>query len=151
MQRPGNWFGWRTAPICASLMRLSKRQEEALAARRRLPRPLLPSPFDHAAATLRFDPGKADVAALVKAPTDAGFRQRRTGERMDTIVVESTLTCPQCGHVKHETMPVDAYQFFYECEGCEALLKPLPGDCCVFCSYGSVKCPPAQARRSCCG
>lgn len=24
------------------------------------------------------------------------------------------------------------------------------GDCCVYCSYGSVKCPPIQAQRSCC-
>ncbi len=70
---------------------------------------------------------------------------------MDTIVVESTLTCPQCGHVAHETMPVDACQFFYQCVACETLLKPRPGDCCVFCSYGSVKCPPVQAGRSCCG
>lgn len=70
---------------------------------------------------------------------------------MDAIVVESALTCPQCGHVTHETMLVDACQFFYECEGCKALLNPLPGDCCVFCSYGSVKCPPVQAMKSCCG
>jgi hypothetical protein len=34
------------------------------------------------------------------------------------------------------------------------LLKPLPGDCCVICSYGTVKCPPVQAAGSptgCCG
>ena len=24
------------------------------------------------------------------------------------------------------------------------LIQPLPGDCCVFCSYGSVRCPPKQ-------
>lgn len=106
---------------------------------------------DRVTATLRFDPGEADLAAPVKANIDTGFRQRRAGERMDTIVVESTLTCPQCGHVKHETMPVDACQFFYECEGCKALLRPLPGDCRVFCSYGSVECPQVQARRSCGG
>lgn len=54
-------------------------------------------------------------------------------------------------------MPTDACQYFYDCKGCGALLKPLPGDCCVFCSYGSVPCPPVQvARRAedgkgCCG
>lgn len=26
-----------------------------------------------------------------------------------------------------------------------------PGDCCVFCSYGSVPCPAVQQDRSCCG
>jgi hypothetical protein len=28
------------------------------------------------------------------------------------------------------------------------MLRPKPGDCCVFCSYGSVPCPPIQAERS---
>ncbi|KAI5913875.1 hypothetical protein GH664_15635 [Thauera sp. 2A1] len=48
-------------------------------------------------------------------------------------------------------MPTDACQFFYECCNCKALLRPNPGDCCVFCSFGSVKCPPIQAQRGCCG
>lgn len=59
-------------------------------------------------------------------------------------ILQSTLTCPHCGHVKTETMPTDACQWFYECDGCHALLKPLSGDCCVFCSYGDVPCPPIQ-------
>jgi hypothetical protein len=66
------------------------------------------------------------------------------------IVSESTITCPRCGVSKEELMPTDACQYFYECTGCKALLKPLPGDCCVFCSFGTVKCPPIQAQRSCC-
>ena len=47
-------------------------------------------------------------------------------------------------------MPVDACQYFYECTGCKRLLKPKQGDCCVFCSYGSVRCPPIQEQRDCC-
>lgn len=68
----------------------------------------------------------------------------------------STITCPLCGHRKIETMPVDACQYFYDCEGCHAVLKPKLGDCCVFCSYGDVACPPVQAAKldggqaSCC-
>jgi hypothetical protein len=62
------------------------------------------------------------------------------------IAQESVITCPQCGHRKAERMPADACQWFYECAACRALLKPKPGDCCVFCSYGSVPCPPVQAR-----
>jgi len=58
------------------------------------------------------------------------------------VILESTLTCPRCGHVKTETMPTDACQWFYECEQCHTVLKPKPGDCCVYCSYGSVPCPP---------
>jgi hypothetical protein len=42
-------------------------------------------------------------------------------------------------------MPTDACQFFYECKGCGALLRPRRGDCCVFCTYGTVPCPPVQA------
>ena len=57
----------------------------------------------------------------------------------------STLTCPQCGRRETETMPTDACQYFYDCKGCGAVLKPKAGDCCVFCSYGDVVCPPIQA------
>ena len=31
--------------------------------------------------------------------------------------LNSTLTCPQCGHQSLETMPTDACQFFYDCNG----------------------------------
>lgn len=54
----------------------------------------------------------------------------------------STITCPSCGHRETELMPTDACVFFYDCPGCGERLKPLDGDCCVFCSYGDVKCPP---------
>jgi hypothetical protein len=68
-----------------------------------------------------------------------------------SIVLDSILTCPACGFAKSETMPTDACQFYYECTNCGALLRPNKGDCCVFCSFGSVKCPPKQADESCCG
>jgi len=66
------------------------------------------------------------------------------------LIPDSTITCPECGHQKKETMPTDACQWFYECESCHALLKPLEGDCCVFCSYGDVPCPPIQMHKGCC-
>ena len=66
------------------------------------------------------------------------------------VALNSVLTCPKCGHAKQEIMPTDACQFFYECESCQALLRPKPGDCCVFCSFGSIKCPPVQRQKSCC-
>jgi hypothetical protein len=70
---------------------------------------------------------------------------------MSGTILESVLTCPHCGHRKQEAMPTDACQFFYACAGCAAVLRPQPGDCCVFCSYGTVKCPPVQEQRGCCG
>ncbi|MBT8589130.1 hypothetical protein G6692_06160 [Polynucleobacter paneuropaeus] len=63
----------------------------------------------------------------------------------------STITCPQCGTQKKDQMPTDSCQFFYECSGCKAILKPKAGDCCVYCSYGDVPCPPIQENKSCCG
>ena len=59
-------------------------------------------------------------------------------------ILESTITCPRCGTASPEIMPTDACLYFYECAGCKTRLKPKPGDCCVFCSYGSVPCPPIQ-------
>jgi hypothetical protein len=44
-------------------------------------------------------------------------------------------------------MPTDSCIYLYACKECGAVLKPKPGDCCVFCSYGSVPCPPKQAER----
>ena len=70
---------------------------------------------------------------------------------MTEISLESTITCPECGHQKLESMPTDACVFFYECDGCKALLRPVKGDCCVFCSYGSTGlCPPRAAGEPCC-
>lgn len=63
---------------------------------------------------------------------------------MSDIQLESELTCPECGFKKIEHMPTDYCQWFYECVKCHNLLKPKPGDCCVYCSYGSITCPPMQ-------
>ncbi|MEW6166860.1 MAG: GDCCVxC domain-containing (seleno)protein [Pseudomonadota bacterium] len=68
---------------------------------------------------------------------------------MTAGALRSVLTCPHCGFAREETMPTDACQFFYECGRCKSLLRPRPGDCCVFCSYGSVKCPPVQLAGGC--
>ena len=65
---------------------------------------------------------------------------------MSKVVLESVLTCPHCGFAKPESMPTDVCQFYYECGNCKTLLRPKPGDCCVFCSFGSVKCPSIQQR-----
>jgi len=64
--------------------------------------------------------------------------------------LQSTITCPQCGFSKEETMPVDTCVFFYECTHCKQVLRPRAGDCCVFCSYGSVPCPSRQEGGNMC-
>jgi len=60
-------------------------------------------------------------------------------------MTEATIRCPECGAAKRETMPVNACQHFYTCTNCAATLRPLEGDCCVFCSYSDQRCPPKQA------
>ena len=69
---------------------------------------------------------------------------------MNGVVLQSVLTCPECGHARQEQMPTDACQFFYECRSCHTVLRPRLGDCCVFCSFGSVKCPPIQGQTGSC-
>ncbi|MDH5188216.1 MAG: hypothetical protein OEW37_04585 [Rhodospirillaceae bacterium] len=66
------------------------------------------------------------------------------------IITRSVLTCPECGHAQEMEMPTDACLFFHQCENCQTMLKPKKGDCCVFCSYGTVPCPPIQADGKCC-
>jgi hypothetical protein len=63
------------------------------------------------------------------------------------MILQSTITCPKCGHQAVETMPADACVIAYVCRGCGEELRPLAGDCCVFCSFGSAPCPSIQERR----
>ena len=58
----------------------------------------------------------------------------------------SDLRCPHCGHHESLAMPTDACLFVHECSACHALIRPNVGDCCVFCSFGSVRCPPMQVQ-----
>ena len=67
---------------------------------------------------------------------------------MTDVQLESILSCPHCGHPRVEVMPTDTCQFYYDCEGCGEVLRPLKGDCCVYCSYGTVACTPIQKARA---
>jgi hypothetical protein len=74
----------------------------------------------------------------------------RRENMLQPLALESVLTCPNCGATTTELMPTDACVYFHECVSCHSLIRPKPGDCCVFCSYGSVKCPPIQQSHGCC-
>ncbi len=63
------------------------------------------------------------------------------------LKLKSLITCPECNFSKEENMPQNSCLHFYECTNCHSLLIPLVGDCCVFCSYGNVKCPPIQKNN----
>jgi hypothetical protein len=63
---------------------------------------------------------------------------------VDEYIAKAKITCPVCEHVEIETIPNDRCLFFYQCEGCGMILKPRPGDCCVFCSFADRPCLSAQ-------
>ena len=42
------------------------------------------------------------------------------------MIFQSTITCPNCGAEKTETMRADACQVSYQCTGCGAKLRPRP-------------------------
>jgi hypothetical protein len=78
------------------------------------------------------------------------FQKRKNMSLNKELILKSTITCPECGHKKEETMPINACQYFYECDNCKRVLKPKSSDCCVYCSYGTVACPPVQLDQNCC-
>ena len=65
-----------------------------------------------------------------------------------TPVLASVLRCPECGHSERLEMATDSCLVFHTCGRCGVVLRPEADDCCVFCSYGSVPCPPVQLAGS---
>jgi hypothetical protein len=63
--------------------------------------------------------------------------------------LQSVITCPACSHKAIETMLTDACQHIYDCKQCGHRMKAFKGRC-VYCSYGSVPCPPVQSGDGCC-
>lgn len=58
----------------------------------------------------------------------------------------SKITCPECGYTKTEILPTDVCTIVYTCEQCNTELTPKEGDCCVYCTYGTHKCPSKQTE-----
>lgn len=44
-------------------------------------------------------------------------------------------------------MPEVERLLIYTCKSCGVMLRPLKGDCCVFCSYGDIPCPEKQGSQ----
>ena len=87
---------------------------------------------------------------LARSRVRSAFDQPSCSAPGPQPILQSIITCPECGQRTTETMPTDACVYFYDCPACHARLKPKQGDCCVFCSYGSVPCPPIQLGATCC-
>ena len=56
----------------------------------------------------------------------------------------ATIVCPHCHHQTMEVMPETACLHFFECPACHTMIRPKPGDCCVFCSHSDQLCPPRR-------
>jgi DtxR family manganese transport transcriptional regulator len=85
----------------------------------------------------------------VSSETLAAFVRHLRGGTLTMADLRVEITCPLCAHVASETMPTDQCIFFYECLSCHTVLKPKPGDCCVYCSYGDKRCPFVQDGCDC--
>lgn len=57
------------------------------------------------------------------------------------------IRCPHCAAPTCASMPLNACLWQFECPSCRHMLRPKPGDCCVFCSYGDHECQPKAAER----
>lgn len=90
------------------------------------------------------------LAGLCIASVWNYFISRNAKRSGVSAILKSVITCPECGCRAEETMPTNACLFFYDCSACGTKLKPKAGDCCVFCSFGSVPCPPIQTGAACC-
>ncbi len=95
------------------------------------------------AQTPAWFPGKAEAAIDDEADT-LEVLALQAGR---SLVLETSITCPACGFRREETMPETGELHFYTCSGCGKVLKPIYGDCCVYCSYATVVCPNEQRRE----
>ena len=70
--------------------------------------------------------------------------KKEAAESSTKVSETSEITCPKCGYKKTETLPTEVCQIKYTCDSCSAVSYSKDGDCCVFCSYGTHKCPSKQ-------
>jgi hypothetical protein len=84
------------------------------------------------------------VSSLDREPIDnqkrytiAGLIElRRQMLRFSRTSLSEIITCKSPYPFASFSRTNNARQFFYACKGCGIRLRPLAGDCCVFCSYG---------------
>jgi len=72
------------------------------------------------------------------SPDNTSLQENKTDS------LHSEITCPECGFKKTELLPTDVCQLKYTCQACHYVMEPKERDCCVFCSYGNIKCPSKQ-------
>ena len=86
---------------------------------------------------------KNDLMSVDRPNTKDSCCLKGKAREGDTLL-QTEVTCPNCGYKKTETMPTDVCVIKYNCEECKIELHPKEGDCCVFCTYSTHKCPSMQ-------
>ena len=95
-----------------------------------------------------YEPMPQEKHSTIYHPAALGRRSARCSNHEHTS--QQLPQCPEAARRGRDDA-TDACVYFYDCKGCGTVLRPKSGDCCVFCSYGSVKCPPIQMNSGCCG
>jgi hypothetical protein len=63
---------------------------------------------------------------------------------VNTPSINSVITCPHCEASELLQIPAGSSQRFYRCQACDGILKIQSGDCCIFCSFGSIGCTSSE-------
>jgi len=66
-----------------------------------------------------------------------------------STIIETKITCPNCGNIEQVEMPDYVCIRVYKCPSCEEVFHPKEGDCCVYCSYAEDDCPSKQVGEDC--
>lgn len=90
------------------------------------------------------NPNQKENITLGNATTIDSCIIKETKVSSSKTSTESEITCPKCGYKKIETLPTEVCLIKYTCDSCTAVSYSKDGDCCVFCSYGTHKCPSKQ-------
>lgn len=88
--------------------------------------------------------GSATSENTTVDPISDTLNVKDTAAKVTESSMQSEITCPKCGHKKMETLPTEVCLIKYTCEKCSTTVYPKDEDCCVFCSYGTHKCPSMQ-------
>lgn len=64
------------------------------------------------------------------------------------VRMNRTLYRPRCGAGTHERMPLDRTVHAFRCLWCDSEIRHPDTKHCVYCAFGSRKCPERQAART---
>ncbi len=61
--------------------------------------------------------------------------------------IETVIKCPHCGVEQQATMTLTGKKIAHDCRFCNQTMYAKKGECCVFCSFGAIKCLGTQEKE----